>query len=189
LTERIQSALKALKKTLESSALTRLFADLVELLKRFKADEKGCLDPEKLKEFIRKFRDAIRKKYDELKAKRKTPKGRYSGKLVKVENPDPKADLLAKKIGGESRVKFADDAAGREFDVVSDKYIGQTNEGKQVINQRWRTEAKATFEAALETGKTPYFHFESQPGPDLLRRLNDYAARYGITPVIDISPF
>src|SRR5437879_1655056 len=61
--------------------------------------------------------------------------GRYSGGLEKVTNPDPKADALAKKLGGESRIKFKNDPAGREFDVVSDQYIGQTNVGKQTINQ------------------------------------------------------
>src|SRR5205823_14967636 len=114
--------------------------------------------------------------------------GRYSGGLEKVPNPDPKADALAKKLGGESRIKFKNDPAGREFDVVSDQYIGQTNVGKQTINQRWRNEAKATFEAAKETGRKPYFHFEQPPGPDLLKKIQEYEARYGVQAVIDVSP-
>lgn len=45
--------------------------------------------------------------------------GSYSGGLAKVDSPD----ALAVKIGGESRVKFANDPNGREFDVVSSEYI------------------------------------------------------------------
>lgn len=42
-----------------------------------------------------------------------------------MDNPDAAANLLAVRIGGESRVKFANDPDGREFDVVSDEYIAQ----------------------------------------------------------------
>jgi len=77
---------------------------------------------------------------------------------------------------------------GREFDVVSNDYIGQTNVGKQVINKKWRDEARRTFEAAEATGRKPYFHFEKQPGSDLLKKIREFEARYDIKAVIDIGP-
>jgi len=113
--------------------------------------------------------------------------GPYSGNLIKVGNPDPQADRLGARLGGESRVKFQNDPSAREFDVVSDQFVAQTNTGIQQISSRWRNAAKATFEAAIQNGKTPYFHFEQLPGVDILAKLREYAARYGIQPVIDIG--
>ena len=57
--------------------------------------------------------DAVYRKdynYGEIKSK-------YSGKLIKVSSPDPSADKLAQRIGGDSRVKFEFDPDGREFDI------------------------------------------------------------------------
>jgi hypothetical protein len=42
--------------------------------------------------------------------------------LVKVNKPDPAADALAERLGGESRVKFENDPKGREIDAISDEY-------------------------------------------------------------------
>jgi RHS repeat-associated protein len=111
----------------------------------------------------------------------------FSGGLVKVPKPDAQADLLAKRIGGTSRVKFSADPKGREFDVVSDDFVGQTTSRTQ-INKKWRAEAKATFEAADLSGKTPYFHFQKAPNRDMLRALERYAEDWGVSPVIDLDP-
>ncbi len=109
------------------------------------------------------------------------------GKLIKVANPDPAADALAKRIGGESRVKFAN-GPDNEFDAVSNLYVAQTKPANFGTSKKFRDQAKATFETAIKTGRIPYFHFDGPPHRDVLRKLNEYAKRYGIDPVIDVSP-
>jgi hypothetical protein len=111
----------------------------------------------------------------------------YSGALVKVPKPDAAADALSKRVGGQSSVKFSADPKGREFDVVSDKYVGQTTT-RTTVSQSWREEAKATFEAAELSGRTPYFHFQNKPSRDMMSALNRYADRYGVKPMIDVNP-
>jgi hypothetical protein len=56
-----------------------------------------------------------------------------------------------------------------------------------VISKKWRNEAKATFEAAQQTGRTPYFHFVREPGADLIKKIAEYEQRFGIAAKIDIS--
>jgi hypothetical protein len=111
------------------------------------------------------------------------------GVLIKVSKPDPAADLLANRIGGESRVRFEEDGpSGREFDVVSDDYVAQTKPTGFQVGQAFRRQAKATFEKAIETERTPYFHFEGEPESAVLKKLAEYSERYGVEPVIDIEP-
>lgn len=97
----------------------------------------------------------------------------YSGQLIKVNKEDPAADALAKRIGGTSRVKFSNDPKGREFDVISDRYIAQTKPalGKN-MSPKLRRQFEQTFQAAKDTGRIPYFHFEGTPHPDVIRKLN-----------------
>jgi hypothetical protein len=109
------------------------------------------------------------------------------GRLMKSNDPDPEADKLAERIGGESRSYFEHDPARREFDVISDRYIGQTK-SPPTLGSKFRKQAKATFEWAASTGRTPYFHFEGQPNRDVLQKLDEYARRYGVHPVIDTTP-
>ncbi|RCS42324.1 hypothetical protein DTL42_19280 [Bremerella cremea] len=109
------------------------------------------------------------------------------GKLVKVDSPDPAADALAKRLGGESRVKFSN-GPDNEFDAVSDLYVAQSKPANFVINKKFRDQAKATFETAIQSGRKPYFHFEGPPHRDVLRKLEEYGKRYGVDPVIDITP-
>jgi restriction endonuclease fold toxin 3 of polymorphic toxin system len=123
--------------------------------------------------------------------KKKPPKPKDNGRwgpLEKVNKPDPQADKLAKKIGGESRVKFKNDPKGREYDTVSDKYVAQTKPANFTLNKRFREQARATFEVAKDTGRTPYFHFEGPPGPGVIEAIKRYGREYGINPIIDISP-
>jgi hypothetical protein len=110
----------------------------------------------------------------------------YSGDLVKVNKPDPAADALAERIGGESRVHFESD--GREFDVISDAYVARSKPAGFRMGSQFRNQAKATFEAALQTGRTPYFHFEGPPESDVIGKLQSYGQRCGISPVIDTAP-
>ena len=114
--------------------------------------------------------------------------GRYSGELQKVAKPDPAADELAIRINGESRVKFSNDPAGREFDAISDEYIAQAKPVLKTIGKSWRNQTKATFEAAVETGRRPYFQFQGEPEAAFLSKIAEYEARYGVKAVIDIEP-
>ncbi|WP_283652794.1 restriction endonuclease fold toxin [Paenibacillus sp. RC334] len=114
--------------------------------------------------------------------------GQYSGKLVKVPKEDEAADMLAEKLGGEARVKFSNDPKGREFDTVSDQYIAQTKPPLNSLDKQFRKQAKATIEAAIETNRKAYFHFEGKPDDRVLRQLKEYAERYGVEIIIDTKP-
>ena len=92
-------------------------------------------------------------------------KSKYSGKLIKVSSPDPSADKLAQRIGGDSRVKFEFDPDGREFDAISSQYIAQ---------------AKPALSSAKANNKIPYFQFEGQPNQSVIDKILEYSKRYGI---------
>ena len=111
---------------------------------------------------------------------------KYSGGLVKVNKPDAAADALAQRIGGVSRVRFAND--GREFDCISDMYIAQNKPALQQLNKSVRVQMKATFEAAKDTNRSVYYHFEGQPSQSVINKLNEYSNRYGVKVVIDTKP-
>jgi hypothetical protein len=117
------------------------------------------------------------------------PSGQYTGDLVKVAKPDADADALAERMGGESRVKFENDPAGREFDAVSDEYIGQAKPGGQQLGSDFRNQAKASFEAAKESGRKVYYHFNGEPAANVIAKLQQYAQRYGVEIKIDTNPF
>jgi restriction endonuclease fold toxin 3 of polymorphic toxin system len=109
------------------------------------------------------------------------------GELVNVNAKDRAADLLAERIGGEASVRFAN-GPSNEFDALSTEYVAQAKPANFTLNQAFRNQAKATFEVALQSGRTPYFQFDGQPGPGVLHTLSRYADRYGIEPVIDLTP-
>ncbi|WP_405136007.1 restriction endonuclease fold toxin [Nocardia sp. NBC_01388] len=115
--------------------------------------------------------------------------GRYSGGLAKVDKPDPDADKLAGRIGGQSRVRFDSDSAGREFDAVSDQYIAQAKPANFQVNKSFRSQARATFEAAQDTGRSVYYHFDGPPQAGVREKLQQYADEYKIDLVIDEAPF
>ena len=75
-----------------------------------------------------------------------------------------------------------------EFDAVSDLYIAQTKPANFKLGSRFRDQAKVTFETAIQTGRTPYFHFDGPPEASVLQQLAKYAQRYGIQPIIDTTP-
>lgn len=108
--------------------------------------------------------------------------------MVKVDSPDAAADALADRIGGESRLKFANDPDGREFDVVSSEYIAQAKPDLSTYGKSWRKQTKATFEAAQETGRKAYFQFEGQPDDSIIQKIAEYGERYGVEYVIDTTP-
>lgn len=113
----------------------------------------------------------------------------YSGGLKQAAKEDAGADLLAEKLDGQSRMIFNNDPKGREFDVISDQYIGQTKTSMNSLSSQFREQAKATIEAAIETGRQAYFHFESAPADKVIRQLREYEKRYNVEIIIDISPF
>ena len=111
---------------------------------------------------------------------------KYFGNLVKVNKADPVADALAQRIGGESTVRFCNDI--REFDVINDLYVAQTKPALKQLNAAVRKQMKATFEAAKETNRTVYYHFEGQPATSVINKLNEYSNRYGVKVVINTKP-
>ena len=113
---------------------------------------------------------------------------RYSGKLIQVNKADAAADALARRIGGQSRVRFSTDSLAREFDTISKEYIAQTKPALQALNKNVRNQMKATFEAAKETGRKVYYHFEGTPGQPVMDKLSEYSKRYGIDVIIDTNP-
>ncbi|MEV6674797.1 restriction endonuclease fold toxin [Streptomyces sp. NPDC051162] len=110
------------------------------------------------------------------------------GELVEVAKPDPAADALAQRLGGASRVRFANDPSGREYDAISDLYVAQSKPAGFRMGSAFRNQAKATFEASLQTGRKPYFHFEGSPDAGVIAKLQEYGQRYGVQPVIDVEP-
>ncbi len=164
-------------------------------------------DAKKLRQAAKQARDlkSASKKSDDIKDRSKTstesrdkdsgtpgpkkPSGRYSGGVEKVNKADPDADKLAQRIGGESRVKFKNDPDGREFDVVSDQHIGQAKPANFTLNKSFRDQARATFEAAQDSGRKVYYHFDGPPGPGVTEKLKEYSSRYGVEVVIDTTPF
>jgi len=114
---------------------------------------------------------------------------RFSGGLVRVNKPDSAADKLAKRIGGESRMKFSNDTKGKEFDVISSRYIAETKPALKTLNLKVRKQMKAAFEAARQTGKKVYYHFNGTPAQSVIDKLQEYSKRYGIDVIIDTRPF
>ena len=71
---------------------------------------------------------------------------------------------------------------------ISTYHIAQTKPDLSTYGQSWRNQTKATFEAAKETGRKAYFHFEGQPADAILQKIAEYAERYGVEYIIDIIP-
>jgi hypothetical protein len=92
------------------------------------------------------------------------------GELVSVNAKDRAADLLAERIGGKASVRFANGPAN-EFDALSTEYVAQAKPANFTLNQAFRNQAKATFEVALQSGRTPYFQFDGPPRPGVLQSL------------------
>lgn len=105
------------------------------------------------------------------------------GPLIDVPGFDPAAQALAAKIGGGARpgVRFA--SHPREYDAVSDLFIGQTTTTR-TIRGRWKKQARATFEAAYLTDRIPLFEFTNGIGDEFRRTLDRYSIEYNIPHVI-----
>lgn len=92
---------------------------------------------------------------------------------------DPAADAIVARLGGISSVKFPGKFKCRKFYVFSDEFIGK-NPATFQVGSAFRNQAKGTFEAAVELGRKPYFHFDGAPNSAVFAGLNEYGRRYGI---------
>jgi hypothetical protein len=110
----------------------------------------------------------------------------FSGGLSKVNVIDDAADALASKLGGQSSVKFKNDPNAREFDAISDEFIAQAKESGVQVGKKFRKQAKASFQAAQDTGRKVYYEFQNAPSDQVRNKLNEYSERYGVDLVIDI---
>lgn len=75
-----------------------------------------------------------------------------------------------------------------EFDAVSDQYVAQAKPANFTLNKAFRDQTQTTFRAAVQSGRRPYFQFDGPPRPGVLEALARYAQRYGVEPVIDLTP-
>ena len=120
----------------------------------------------------------------------KSIKNQYSGDLVKVPKHDPQAEKLLSQriINGQTSMKFSNDKFGKEFDIINEKFIIETKPALRSIKSSFRKQAKRAFEAAQQTGRKVYFHFEGEPAAEIINKLNKYQTRYGIEMIIDTKP-
>lgn len=97
---------------------------------------------------------------------------------------DPGAHALAKELHGLPQVRFRN-GSNREFDAVSNKYIGQHKPYiADNFGSSFKKQAKATFEAAKQTGRGVYYRFDSKPAQSVITRLQTYSERYGVDLII-----
>jgi hypothetical protein len=115
--------------------------------------------------------------------------GPFTGRLVAQNTVDAHADRLAGRLHGRSRVAFEGDPDRREFDVVSDRYVAQAKPATVPYGKPFRDQAKATFDAARQSGRSVYYHFEGgAPRSSVVGALERYSQRYGVPVVIDTEP-
>lgn len=117
------------------------------------------------------------------------------GSVVQVNsggNDQKKAAALGRRIGGLPNSAFTkirnNEGSLREFDVISAAFVAQTKVGYS-IGSRMRGQARATFEAAIASGRTPYFHSETPFSDEVRARFSKYEKEYGIKAVLDDAPF
>nr|WP_267352163.1 MULTISPECIES: restriction endonuclease fold toxin [unclassified Gilliamella] len=53
------------------------------------------------------------------------------------------------------------------------------------LNESVRSKMKATFEAAKETNRSVYYHFEGEPVKSVINKLYEYSNRYDVKVIID----
>jgi len=56
-------------------------------------------------------------------------------------------------------------SATKSNSKVSLKHVAQAKPANFTLNKAFRDQAKATFEVAAQSGRTPYFQFDGPPGP------------------------
>jgi len=107
---------------------------------------------------------AVESPWDVLNTKMKTDQG---------------AQALAKEINGVPQARFRNNM--REYDAISDKYIGQHKPAlKDNIGQSFKEQAKATFDAAKQTGREVFYKFDGKPGAKVIEKLEQYSKQYEV---------
>ncbi|WP_329453961.1 restriction endonuclease fold toxin [Streptomyces sp. NBC_01497] len=104
-----------------------------------------------------------------------------------MNKPDPAADELSERLGGESGGKFENGPEGREFDAIGDQYVGSRNPrnaGRKSPSQP----GERNIRICDTIGRTPYSPFGGEPGLDVIARLEECGRRFGIDRVIDKTP-
>ena len=66
--------------------------------------------------------------------------------------------------------------------------MAQTKPALKQLNAAVRNQMKAKFEAAKETNRSVYYHFEGLPAQPVINKLNEYNKRYDVKVVIDTKP-
>jgi RHS repeat-associated protein len=114
----------------------------------------------------------------------------YLGDIVRrqVGNNDPSAHALARRLGGDKgQLGFSGLNPDIEFDAITDRYIASAKHGT-VKNERLRAQFRRIFEAARDTGRTPYFQFDVPINEDMRHLLERYKADYGLAYELDTVP-
>ncbi|MES2061784.1 MAG: RHS repeat-associated core domain-containing protein [Bacteroidota bacterium] len=92
---------------------------------------------------------------------------------------DKGAHALAEEINGVAQARFK--GLDREFDAISDKYIGQHKPALgDNIGGRFKEQARATFDAAKKSGREVFYRFDSRPSQKVINKLNQYSKEYGV---------
>jgi len=121
--------------------------------------------------------------------------GEGGPKITKTGDVDTAADALAGGLGGQSSVRI-EGFGNREFDVVSDDFVGQTfgpkaagevptfaTKPRNFLSKSRRTQIRETIRAAQETGRSPLFEFTGgTPDAAVLDFIKRNAERQGATP-------
>jgi hypothetical protein len=66
--------------------------------------------------------------------------------------------------------------------------FGQVSGANFTLGKAFRGQAEATFLAAAQSDRVPYFQFDGPPGPGVVEALQRYGSQFGIQPVIDLRP-
>ena len=94
---------------------------------------------------------------------------------------DPGAHALAEEIGGQAQVNISGIDDDKEFDAVSDEYIG---EHKPAIGDnfgsRFKNRSRRVFRAARMTGRKVYYRFDGRSGNRVLEKLRQYESEYDV---------
>jgi hypothetical protein len=115
-------------------------------------------------------------------------------RLTPTNDIDPAAKALADRFGGQPSVKI-EGFGNREFDMVSDQFVGQAFgpktpgkaaafevNAKNFLNKSRRTQIRATLEAAQVTQRQALFEFSGgKPSQAVLDFIQRNAQRQGVS--------
>lgn len=101
---------------------------------------------------------------------------------------DKDAQALADLLGGTAMVEVPNlQGKIKEFDVITDEYVGEAKPANFTRNKKYRVQVQAVFDLSDATNRTPYFAFDGPPDRDVLRVLEENAKAYNLEPIIDFG--